>query len=224
MTCLSKTDVYLANSATNSCLVGQRYMIHLADQIDDYGVRGSRNLILHLYNSDKEIFQDAVDFAESQMIERLQNLSGQVGTKIVEFCSSYLHKKYDTRRPDYVIDPFIDKVKVWGSWNDSSVKFCNKHLPRQRIYLQCLTNYMEMLAGIVCFNSHLIDDEDYPNFTVERQSLDVTSPLFKPTRNVVISAYVIRHLLTLKNLQADFVDAMNADNVIPGEDDEAFSL
>ena len=202
MPVISPSDSFLANITVNANRIGNNYMVWLSQNIPQYGVRSHRFIILDLYNANHGTFQEMLVCAESIVLNSCRNLTGNEGLSVMSEASNYLTNKFESGE-NPIISPFIQNLKIFGHPKSNLVLFGQKYYPKQRVYLQELTDTMEILAAIRYNNQVLIND---PNVNF-RQRLQIGSPLLHPGKSCVSSAYILRNLKCLKNLELDLKDA-----------------
>ena len=178
---------------------GYTYMKYLDSVLEkDPGRKSPRRLIINLACEEDKSAANFIKQGIAMLKDDITSLNGEYGDLVVNHCRKYLLDKYEMVNP--LRAKMIRQVMTGTPYSLFEDKEKVEALARfQQVYLQCLANWAEMAAGILCFEKDLemsLTEQYYVR-------LDLTDPIFRPGPIVKRSAIELRFLLLTFEVQLD---------------------
>ena len=178
---------------------GLAYMHHLGTVLEgNKGIKSPRNVVINLACEISPKVDDFIKEGVALLREDLTSLNGDYGNLVVLHCKKYLLEKYALVNPlsakmvrrmvtGVPYSLFEDKERV-----EALANF-------QQVYLQCICNWIEMMAAIKCYEKDLISSY----LEVYYVPLEETDPIFRPGPVVKRAVYELRFLLLTFEMQLE---------------------
>ena len=189
---------------------GHAYMQHLDTVLEkNKGKKSPRNIIINLACEIAPKNEDYIKEGVALLKEDLTSLRGDYGNLIVLHCKKYLLDKYAMVNP---LSATIIKRMVTGvPYSLHEDKERVEALANfQQVYLQCISNWIEMMAAIKCHENDLINSY----LEVYYVPLDATDPIFRPGPVVRRAVYEMRFLLLTFEMQLEAKSILISENRI----------
>ena len=178
---------------------GYTYVKHLDRVLQkDRGQKSTRTLIINLACEEEGSCADFIKHGMRLLREDMTSLNGEYGDLVINHVQKYLLDKYAMINP--LRAKMIKKVMVGVPYSLYEDKDKIEALARfQQVYLQCISNWVEMVAAILCYEKDLemSPREQY------YEKLDITDPIYRPGPIVKRSAIELRFLLLTFEVQLD---------------------
>ena len=183
--------------------VGWEYMDRIANKVLSYGRHSPRRLteLLMLASPEKrlEVFGTVIE----QLTGYLESTRGTMGELIVDACRDYLVQKYVSCSPRTYpkITKLVEGVPAALLETPRAKLYLAQEAENQRSNLQAISNFVEVVGGIVLHEEELVSSPEWTLLFYE--PFPMTDKMFRPSRFVARSAYNLRFFLLTFQLQMD---------------------
>ena len=183
--------------------VGWEYMDRIANKVVSYGRHSPRRLTECIMLASPEKRLEAFGTGIEQLTGYLESTRGTMGEMIIDACRDYLIEKFDSCSPRTFprIMKLVEGVPAALLETPRAKLYLAQEAENQRTNLQAISNFIEVIGGIVLHEEELVNSPEWSLLFYE--PFPITDLMFRPSRFVARSAYNLRFFLLAFQLQLD---------------------